>query len=88
MRNLRERVTDELDIPKEITQNLSHLSILGEKELFVENYKGVMEYTPDTVRVRTHGRTLRVTGRELEIRTITDDDLQVVGVINTIEYLT
>ena len=87
MKKIRERVTDALDLPKEVSQNLSHLSVIGEKELFIENYKGVLEYTPETVRVKTHGRTLSVTGRDLEIRTITDDDLQVAGVINTIEFL-
>ena len=86
-KKVRERVTDALDLPKEITQNLSHLSVVGEKELFIENYKGILEYTPEIVRVKTHGRALTVTGRDLEIRTITDDDLQIVVVINTIEFV-
>ena len=85
--NLRERLTDGLDLPLEVAQNLSRISITGEKELFIENYRGVIEYTSEVVRVRTLGRVLRVEGTCLEIRTVTDDDLQVVGCINSACYI-
>ena len=86
-RKLREIIADQMDIPKEITQDLSKLVIIGEKELNIENYKGIIEYDNHVVRVKTPGRNMRVEGHDLEIKTVTDDDIQVSGIIDKIEFV-
>ena len=85
-RNIREVLTDSMDIPKEISQDVSKIMLSGEKELIIENYKGILEYDGSLVRIKTVGRNIRIEGKNLEIQTVTDDDIQVSGTINKFEF--
>lgn len=86
-KSIKEKVADALDISKELMMDAAKLVLIGEHELMIENYKGILEYDEKLIRVKTIGRTVRISGSALEIRTITDEDIQVVGRITSIELV-
>lgn len=86
-KSIREKVADALDFPKELMLDAAKLVLVGERELMIENYKGILEYDENVIRIKTVGRTVRISGSSLEIRTITDEDIQVVGRISSIELV-
>ena len=74
MRNLREKVADALDLNKEIILDMPKITFIGSLEVTVENYKGIIEYTDLVIRISTPSHILRLTGKCLEIKTITQAD--------------
>lgn len=86
-KSIKEKVADAFDLPKELMLDAFKLVLVGESELMIENYKGILEYDDSIIRIKTAGRTVRISGSSLEIRTITDEDIQVVGRINAIELV-
>lgn len=64
-----------------------HMELNGNREAVVEGCSGVLEYNSQVVRILTHGRTVRFTGRGLTIRCLTADALVVAGFITAIEFL-
>lgn len=58
----------------------------GNRELLIEGSKGVLEYAPDTVRVNTAGMILTVSGRDLNLRCISDTALIIDGFITSMRF--
>ena len=68
-----------MDVPK--------ITMLVNKNLLLENYKGIIEYENDRIRVNTNKGIIKITGTTLEIKEITSEDLMVNGEISTLEFL-
>ena len=86
MRKLRERVADVVDINKEIILDVPKITFIGNRELTIENYKGIIEYTDQIIRVNTSANILRLTGTALEIKSITQDMLYITGYVRCFEF--
>ena len=83
---LKHRIVKALELPKEIVLDLPHVSLLGNEELSVENYKGIIEYKSDLLRLNTKTGILRIVGKNLCLRQVTSDQIKITGCILNIEY--
>ena len=84
---LKEKVLNMIDLPKEVMQDAVRVTLIGDSELSIENYKGILEYEDTSIRVKTSSRALKITGAGLNIKTITDEDIMVCGRIDSLEYI-
>ena len=55
---------------------------IGNRELTLENYKGIIEYTDTCIRVKANPHIVKITGTGLEIRNITQELLYITGKIS------
>lgn len=85
---LRKNVTEALELPKEIMLNLPLISLIGREEVTVENYKGILEYSEDVVRIGTAAGVFRLRGRNFCLKQLTAECLVVTGTIESMEFLT
>lgn len=84
---LRKNMTEALELPKEIMLNLPLISFIGREEVSIENYKGILEYGEETVRVSTATGILRLTGSGLCIKQLSVECLVVTGRVEKMEFL-
>lgn len=84
---LKEKFAEMLELPKEIVMNVPKMIMVGNSDLVIENYKGVIEYEPERIRLNTVTGVVKITGRMLTIREITSEDVMVSGDISTLEFL-
>lgn len=87
-KHLQSRINNLLEMPKEITTCEPKLTILGFKEMLIENYKGILEYEEFYVRISTHIGTINVNGYNLNLKQMTDEDIMITGKINSIDLET
>ncbi|MDP4181976.1 MAG: sporulation protein YqfC [Bacillota bacterium] len=85
---LKERVTEVLDLPKEVVLDIPKLTMIGNTNLIIENYKGIIEYDLEKIRINTGIGIIRICGCALFIKEITSEDIMVNGKIVSLEYLT
>lgn len=84
---LRKNVTEALELPKEIMLNLPLISLIGREEVTIENYKGILEYSEDVLRIGTAAGVLRLRGRNLCLRQLSAECVVVTGRIESMEFL-
>lgn len=84
---LREKFAEMLDLPKEIVLNIPKTTIVGNRDMMIENFKGVMEYEDDRIRVNTGTGVVKITGVRLLIREITSEDIIISGDIHALEFI-
>ncbi|CDE25459.1 putative uncharacterized protein [Clostridium sp. CAG:440] len=81
----KKRMDKMLEIPKEVYSNIPKLSVTGFEEMVIENYKGILEYEEFFVRISTHIGIININGYNLNLETMTNDDIKVTGKIESIE---
>lgn len=84
---LKEKITEVLELPKEVVLNIPKLTIFGCKDILIENYKGIIEYDNERIRINTGSGVIKITGSNLNIREITSEDVIVNGIIDSLEFL-
>lgn len=85
-RSRAEKIADALDLPKELVLNLPKLIFTGNRELFIENYQGIVEYSDTVIRLNTSECLLKITGRGLGIKNIATEEITLCGDIKTLEF--
>ena len=84
--SLREKMAEALDISKEIILDAVRIVAIGNRELTLENYRNIMEYTTTCIRVNTNPHIIKIRGNGLEIKTITQEMLYITGGICSVEF--
>ena len=84
---VKREVTAALALPKEIVLNLPLITLYGNEELNLENYKGVVEYTAEVIRISTSKGILKIEGRGLLLKQVTSENISVTGGIVKVEFM-
>lgn len=85
--SLKEKVVEMLELPKEIILNMPKLTMIGSRNLIIENYKGIIEYEDNKIRINTGIGIIKIKGERLVIKEITSEDIMVDGEIEVMEFL-
>ena len=83
---IKEKMISAMDLPKDVIQNASVITILGRNELCIENYRGIIEYTDTLIRVQTRAGQIRIQGKRLRIQYYTNDEMKVSGTLSSLEF--
>ena len=73
------KVVEALELPPDVMLGIPSISVLGDREATIQNYKGIVEYDDKKVVLNTSLGIFTVTGEELDIKTVTDDDITLEG---------
>ena len=85
--SIKEQLTDLLYLPKEVILNLPQVILTGQGEVSIENYKNIIEYTEERIRINTNSGILLIAGHSLRLKQITVEHISVVGDVVKLEYL-
>ena len=83
---MKHRLAEHLKIPADLAGGDMLISLTGCEEAFVENYRGILEYTEEMVRILIKGGQIKVTGQRLQVVYYTNDEMKISGQIKAIEY--
>jgi len=83
---MKNRVSDAVNIPKDVILGVPLIHMTGREEFYIENYRGILEYTDSLIRIQTKIGQIHVIGKKLEIIYYTNDEMKVVGLIDKLEY--
>ena len=81
------RMAELFDLPGDLVAGLSHLELLGDRQLFLEGHRGLLAYGTEQIDVNIGGAVLRVRGVGLTLRSMTDSELRIFGRIDGVEFL-
>ncbi len=84
--SLKYKVAELTEAPKDVVMGTPVLTMTGQTELCLENYRGILEYTDTVVRIQTKIGQIKVSGKNLLVDYYTNDEMKVNGRIDSIEY--
>lgn len=80
-------VADMSGMPRDVIMGAPILTVTGQTELTVENYRGILEYTEFLIRIQTRIGQIRITGKNLMIEYYTNDEMKITGKVTEIKYV-
>lgn len=75
-----------LEMPREVVSSDVKVTILGFNEIYIENYKNILEYEETFVKVNLFNGTINIHGFNLNLEQMTDDDIRVTGEIDSLDF--
>lgn len=85
-RRLRGWTNGVLDLPQDLLQEMPRITLIGNKELYIENHRGVLHFSSGQLKLALAKGSLEITGENLVIRNILGQELAVEGIIGEIRY--
>lgn len=85
MSNKMKKISQILDIPRELDKKQTKVTIISFDEILIENYKGIMEYEEFFIKINTELGVISINGFNLNLEQMTNDDIIVKGIINSID---
>lgn len=79
-------MADFLEIPKDLVLDLPKVTVIGRNEVYLENHRGIIEYTLKRMRINLSRGFLEIEGDNLEIKALMPDEINIYGNIKSIKY--
>ena len=84
-RGLLERTAEALDLPGDVLAGLPHIELTGNRELRMENHKGILSYGDDEIHISGGKLVVKVRGAGLELKSMNASQLLITGAIRAVE---
>lgn len=87
MDHIKYNVSEALELPKDVMLDLPKIIMIGSIQLNISNHKGIIEYTQETLRINSSAGVIKVTGQDMELKTILSEEIIVIGTIEKVEII-
>ena len=85
--NSKELIVESLKLPKDTMLGAAIVTITGNREAFIENYKGILEYTTESIVLQGKNCKICFEDKRLSIDYYTNEDMKISGSIDTVRYV-
>lgn len=85
--NFKSRLSESLDIPRDVTFGVPNIKMTGNMEITIENHKGIIEYSQSILRINSGCGIIKISGKDLEIKEISQEYVTINGMFDSIEFV-
>lgn len=82
----KEVIVESLKLPKDSVLGASIVTITGNTDAFVENYRGILEYSGELILLQGKTCQISIIGKRMSIDYYTNEDMKISGYIECIRY--
>ncbi|SDK38097.1 sporulation protein YqfC [Natronincola ferrireducens] len=83
---VKKSLAEILELPKDIILDIPKITMIGNLQIYIENHKGIIEYTSNRIRINSKSGVLRILGRNLLLKNIVQEEIIIVGDIQQVEF--
>ena len=84
LKSVKQNMVETLELPKDLMYGDSIVTITGRREVLIENYKGILQYTDSEILLQSLRGKVLLCGRNLEIVWYTSLEMKITGAISSI----
>ncbi len=83
----KEAIIENLKLPKDICMGAMKVTLTGNREAWIENYRGILEYTDKVILLQGKNCQVCFEGSGLSVDYYTNEDMKISGSISAVRYL-
>ena len=83
--SILEKTAEVFDLPGDVVAGLPRVELLGDRQLRMENHRGILAYGKEEIHVSGGAFVIQITGQGLELRAMTGLELLITGRIAGIQ---
>ena len=73
-------------LPQDVVYGETILTFIGRKKLKIENYRNLLVYHDETIRIQAKPYQIKILGKHLYIEYYDKDEMEICGIITTITF--
>lgn len=81
------KIIDTCQLPKDVLLGASIISMTGNNEILIENFKNIIKYQSDLLILQCKKNQLQIVGKNLNIEYYTNEEIKVNGCICELKFL-
>jgi sporulation protein YqfC len=81
------KAMERLDLPVDLAPGLPKVEVAGDREFYMERHRGILSYSTEAVDINGGAVTVRVTGKNLQVVAMSDNELRLRGTIERVEWV-
>lgn len=81
-----EKLIQRLDLPKEILLGHPNIHLCGNRELVIDNHRGILRLSKEQISIRTKYGVIDVKGKSMEVEYYENDSIKIRGYIFNIGF--
>lgn len=82
----KEKILNKLEFPRDISLDLPKIIVVGNREITIENHKGIIFFQTDMVKINSRIGAILIQGEGFEIRFIAENSITISGIFKGISY--
>lgn len=82
----KEKILDKLEFPRDISLDLPKIIIIGNREITIENHKGIKAFETNMVKINSRIGAIVINGEQFEITFIGETSITINGIFKGISY--
>lgn len=83
----KELLIESLQIPKDTVMGASIMTVTGNREVWIENYRGILEYSNERIVLQGKTSQICMEGKRLSIDYYTNEDMKISGFFSGIHFI-
>ena len=84
-KGLLEKTAEVFDLPGDVVAGLPRVELLGDRQLRMENHRGILAYGSDEIHISGGKLIVKVRGTNLELRAMNAVELLITGDITGVD---
>ena len=80
-------LVDKLSLPRDVVDGVARVTLTGNEEVWIENYRGILEYTGERILLQARTCQVCLEGSRLSIDYYTNEDMKISGNIVSLTYI-
>lgn len=86
-KKIKRQFSEVMELPGDVVLDLPKITLIGNIQLFIENHRGIIEYSSEGVRISAGNGEVAITGDNLILRNILPDELCIEGIVKSVSFL-
>lgn len=82
-----QRLAGLLEVPSSSIANVTHMELEGNTQVRIENSGTILDYSPTEIRIKTGKIITQFTGRDLMLKSLSADAMEIHGFLTEIRFL-
>ena len=84
---LSNKIIDTCQLPKDVFSGAAIISMTGNTEILIENFKNIIKYQSDLLILQCKKNQLQIIGKNLNIELYTNEEIKVIGHISELKFI-
>lgn len=85
-KKIRQQLSEFLELPGDVALDLPRTVLFGNVQLHMENHRGIIEYTANTIRLGIADGEVVIMGENLTLRNLLPDEVFIEGKIYSLSF--
>lgn len=86
-KSIKKELSAAFEMPEEVVRDLPLISLRGFEEAVIENYRGMIEYGSERIRINTSVGVMKLEGKDMYIKCLDSDSVIIAGRITSAEFI-